>query len=90
MGAGPPPQPSQRSPQLALALASGYQHDAEHLLTMQQALFDAPKTVDPAGSKQGSGSPEPGTTEPVHLLNCTVPECSAACWTGLSACVTAA
>lgn len=62
LGAGPDPEPSQRSPELALALASGYQHDPEQLLDMQQALFDAPETEDPIAHKQRSRSsgPEPG------------------------------
>lgn len=57
LGAGPAPHPSQRSPELALALASGYQHDPEQLLDMQQALFDAPETDM---KKPRSRSTEPG------------------------------
>lgn len=62
LGAGPGPEPSQRSPELALALASVYQHDAEQLLDMQQALFNASETEGPVGNKRRSKSsaPEPG------------------------------
>lgn len=62
LGAGPGPEPSQRSPELALALASGYQHNPEQLLDMQQALFNAPETEGPADNKRRSRSSgsEPG------------------------------
>ena len=60
LGAGPGPEPSQRSPELALALASGHQHDPEQLLDMQQALFNAPETEGPVSNKRRSSGPEPG------------------------------
>ena len=76
LGAGPDPQPSQRSPELALALASGYQHDPEQLLDMQQALFDALDTETPAGKKPRSRSAEPGLFLNRMQTNIHIPTCA--------------
>lgn len=78
LGAGPDPEPPQRSPELALALASGYQHDPEQLLDMQQALFDASESEGLVGKHRSKSSgPEPGL--PIiskTRLSCLVASCA--------------
>lgn len=77
LGAGPDPEPEppQRSPELALALASGYQHDPEQLLDMQQALFDASESEGLVGKQRSKSSgPEPGL--PVMRLSCLMAQCA--------------
>lgn len=68
MSAGPSPEPPRRSPELALALSSGYQQDPEELLHMQQALFAGPEDRAAADGKRKSKSAEPGAYSPAILL----------------------
>ena len=51
-GAGPQPEPSQRSPELALALPSAYGQDPAELLGMQHALFGTAEDSLPGRSKR--------------------------------------
>lgn len=61
MSAGSTPRRPHRSPELALALSSGYQHDPQELLDMQQALFAGPDEQAPLpGGKRKSKSVDTG------------------------------
>ncbi len=67
LSAGPSPEAPRRSPELALALSSGYQHDPQELLNMQQALFAGPEDEAAAvGGRRKSKSADPGA------LRCTI------------------
>ncbi|KAL0018702.1 hypothetical protein WJX79_002745 [Trebouxia sp. C0005] len=56
----PSPEAPCHSPELALALSSGYQHDPQELLNMQQALFAGPEDeAAAAGGKRKSKSADP-------------------------------